>query len=82
MKKAASSKMAQQAAKQALNKGLALAANSKNSLVSGAASLAGNAVNGAGIFNTALNIGKKCSIQNSSRFGEANFFERKFNGYK
>ena len=51
--------LAKQAAKQALNKGISMAANSNNSLISGAANLAGNAVNGAGIFDTAMSLGKK-----------------------
>ena len=41
-----------------MSKGLALAANSNNSLIS-AANIAGNAVNGAGIFDTAVSLGKR-----------------------
>ena len=41
-------------AKKGLSKGLAFAANSNNGLISSAANIAGNAVNGAGIFDTAM----------------------------
>jgi hypothetical protein len=58
-KKIASSKMAQNIAKQGLSKAVEYGKNSNNSLISGAANLAGNAVNGAGIFDTAMSLGKK-----------------------
>ena len=58
LKKAASSKMVQDIAKkgatQALNKGISIAKNSNNSPISGAANTLG-----AGIFDSALNLGKK-----------------------
>ena len=62
LKKAASSKMVQDIAKkgatQALNKGISIAKNSNNSLVSGAANTLGN-ITGTGIFDTAMSLGKK-----------------------
>jgi len=57
-KKIASSKMAQNIAKQALNKGISMASNSNNSLISGAANTLGN-ITGTGIFDTAMSLGKK-----------------------
>jgi hypothetical protein len=70
LKTAAKSKAVQNLGKQALSKGLQLAGNSNNSFISGAATLAGNAmpVNGSGIFDTGLsllkNAAKSKTVQN------------------
>jgi hypothetical protein len=68
LKTAAKSKAVQNLGKQALSKGLQLAGNSNNSLISSAATLAGNAVNGSGIFDTGLsllkNAAKSKTVQN------------------
>ena len=58
LKKAASSKMVQDIAKKGLSKAVEYGKNSNNTLISGAASLAGNTL-GAGIFDSALSLGKK-----------------------
>jgi hypothetical protein len=60
-KKLASNPIVQNIGRQALNKGLQMAGNSNNSLISGAASLAGNAVNCSGIFDTGMSLLKNAA---------------------